>query len=110
MHRSWDNYITCRTQSNLASDSVMSKNGYLAEKANAALWLRRIELHVKCEKKIRLLFKCHLLMVSSKPLAVLQSHIAQGILMIKGMLKCVEIFLRWMISKHLLLATKGSYY
>ena len=76
----------------------MSKNGYLAEKANAALWLRRIELHVDCEKKIQLLFKCHLLMVSSKPLAILQSHIAQGILTIKGMLKSLEIFLRQMIS------------
>lgn len=37
-------------------------------------------------------------MVSSKPSAILQSHIAQGILTIKGMLKCLEIFLRRMIS------------
>ena len=76
----------------------MSKNGYLAEKANAALWLRRIELHVECEKKIQVLFTCHLLMVSSKPSAILQSHIAQGILTIKVMLKCLEIYLRRMIS------------
>lgn len=64
---------------------------------------------MQCEKKIQLLFKCHLQMASSMPSAILQSHtLYKDFLNITYMLNCLEILLREISFQ--IFATKSSHY